>query len=94
MSLQPPFYPSEAERKGATPSQYGFVYGTLSLAAFIFAPIIGRYGGKVGSKVLFNIGAFTQGLVGILFGFLDFVETTTSFLCLSYTFRFVTNCIW
>ena len=27
LSLQPPFYPLEAELKGATPSQYGFVFG-------------------------------------------------------------------
>ena len=87
LSLQPPFYPSEAESKGARPSQYGFVFGILNLTAFIFAPIFGRYGGKVGSKVLFNIGSFTQGMVGILFGFLYFVKTATPFLSLSYIFR-------
>ena len=65
-SLQPPFYPREAEAKGATPSQvqvtsnknqlvlfldinntsfqYGFVFGTVHLAAFVSAPIFANYG--------------------------------------------------
>ena len=87
LAIQPPFYPLEAEKKGARPSQYGFVFGMLNLTAFIFAPLFGRYGGKVGAKVLFIFGAFTQGIVGILFGFLDFVQTATPFLSLSYIFR-------
>ena len=87
LAIQPPFYPLEAEKKGARPSQYGFVFGMLNLTAFLFAPLFGRYGGKVGAKVLFIFGAFTQGIVGILFGFLDFVQTATPFLSLSYIFR-------
>ena len=62
LSLQPPFYPTEAEKKGATPSQYGFVFGIANLAAFLFAPIFGRYGPKIGPKLLYNFGAFTQGM--------------------------------
>ena len=50
LSLQPPFYPSEAEKKGATPSQYGFVFGIANLAAFIFAPIFGQCCQNIFSK--------------------------------------------
>ena len=89
LSILPPFYPLEAEKKGARPSQYGFVFGLLNLTAFVFSPLFGRYGGKVGSKVLFNVGAFTQGIVGIVFGFLDYVQTATPFLGLSYMLRSV-----
>ena len=87
ISLLPPFYPLEAEKKGATPSQYGFVFGIVNLTAFIFAPLFGQYGGKIGSKVLFNIGAFTQGIVGIAFGFLGVFETASLFIGLSYFLR-------
>ena len=80
LSILPPFYPLEAEKKGARPSQYGFVFGIFSLTAFIFAPLFGRYGGKVGSKVLFTVGAFTQGIVGIVFGFLDFIKNPASLI--------------
>ena len=89
LSLQPPFYPSEAEKKGATPSQYGFVFGIANLAAFLFAPFFGRYGSKIGPKILYNFGAFTQGFVGITFGFLVYIENAGAFLGLSYLLRFV-----
>ena len=89
LSLQPPFYPSEAEKKGATPSQYGFVFGIANLAAFLFAPFFGRYGSKIGPKILYNFGAFTQGFVGITFGFLVYIENAGAFLGLSYLLRLV-----
>ena len=34
--LQPTFYPSEAEEIGATPAQYGFVFGIANLSLFLF----------------------------------------------------------
>ena len=85
--MQPPFYPSVAEEKGATPSQYGFVFGIANLAAFIFAPLFGRFGGKIGPKLLYNFGAFTQGIVGITFGFLVYIDAVGPFLGLSYLLR-------
>ena len=36
ISLQPPFYPSEAEAMGASPAEYGFVFGIANLSLFIF----------------------------------------------------------
>ena len=80
LALQPAFYPTEAESHGATPSQYGFVFGCSSLAAFLFGPIFGTYGERIGPKLLFNLGGLTQGLVGIVFGSLDYIENTAG-LC-------------
>ena len=87
LSLLPPFYPTEAEKKGARPSQYGFVFGICNIAAFFFAPIFGRFGEKIGPVVLFRIGAFTNGLFGLAFGALAFVEDTTLYITLSYVLR-------
>ena len=36
LSLQPPFFPSEAEKKGAKPAEYGFVFGIANLSLFFF----------------------------------------------------------
>jgi MFS family permease len=47
--------------------QYGFVFGIANLAAFLSAPVFGRYGPKIGPKVLYNFGAFLQ----------VFISTTT-----------------
>ena len=87
--MQPPFYPLVAEQKGATSSQYGFVFGILNLTAFIFAPIFGTYGSKIGSRTLFYIGSFSQGFIGLLFGLLQFVNSTWTFIVLSYILRFL-----
>ncbi len=75
---------------GATPSQYGFVFGIINMAAFITAPFFGRYGSMIGPKLLYNVGAFVQAIVGISFGCLDFVNDTATFLGLSYALRQIT----
>ena len=60
ISLQPPFYPSEAEKMGATPAEYGFVFGIANLSLFLFSPLFGKYGPKIGTKLCFNFGAVLQ----------------------------------
>ena len=72
---------------GARPSQYGFVFGIFNMAAFITAPFFGRYGSQIGPKLLYNTGGIVQALTGISFGFLDYIDNTTTFLGLSYTLR-------
>ena len=87
ISLQPPFFPSEAEKKGATPSQYGFMFGITNLTIFIISPIFGKYGSRIGPKLCFNIGAVLQGVSGFLCAFLTYCTTTESFIGLAYTLR-------
>ena len=67
--------------------QYGFVFGIANLAAFLFAPIFGRYGSKIGPKILYNCGAFLQGICGLCFGFLTYIEGANLFIGLSYLLR-------
>lgn len=59
------------------------------MAAFIFSPIFGRFGTKIGLKLLYNCGAFIQATCGILFGFLEFVDNTDAFIGISYFLRLV-----
>ena len=89
ISLQPPFFPSEAEKMGATPAEYGFVFGIANLSLFIFSPIFGRFGPKIGTKTCFNLGAVLQGVSGFLFAFLPYLKTTGSFIGLAYLLRFL-----
>jgi len=89
ISLQPPFYPSEAEKKGATPAQYGFVFGIANLSLFIFSPIFGRYGSTIGPKLCFNVGAVSQGVSGFLFAFLPYIDSVDLFIGISYLLRFI-----
>ena len=84
-----PFFPIEAELKGATISQSGFVFGIYSLVGFIFSPLVGKYGTKVSQAYLNNLGAFIQSLCTLSFGFSHYINDVNSFLTLAYTLRIV-----
>ena len=51
VSMQAPFYPGEAEKKGCAPSEYGLVFGIFELTVFIVSPIIGANLNRMGMKV-------------------------------------------
>lgn len=89
ISIQAPFYPKEAEEKGAVPSQYGFVFGVYELVIFIFSPIYGKYLNKIGVKVVNNTGIFTVGVTCILFGFLENVIDAKTFIAYSFIIRVI-----
>ena len=50
----------KAVKMGATPAQYGFVFGIANLSLFLFSPVFGKYGTKFGPKLCFNFGAVLQ----------------------------------
>ena len=50
-TIQAPFYPQEAEKKGCVPSEYGLVFGVFELTVFIVSPIIGANLNRLGMKV-------------------------------------------
>lgn len=89
VSLQAPFYPKEAERKGATATEYGLVFGIFELVVFIISPIYGQHLNRIGPKLLFNGGIFTTGACAILFGLLDHVNEHCPFIVLSFLIRIV-----
>ncbi|XP_026466726.1 MFS-type transporter SLC18B1-like [Ctenocephalides felis] len=89
VSLQAPFYPQEAEKKGATATEYGLVFGVFELVVFIISPVYGKYLNRIGPKVLFNAGIFTTGTCAILFGFLERIDDHIPFIALSFIIRIV-----
>jgi MFS family permease len=89
VSLQAPFYPQEAEKKGATATEYGLVFGIFELVVFLISPVYGKHLNRIGPKYLFNGGIFTTGVCAILFGFLDRVEGHYPFIILSFVIRIV-----
>ncbi|PSN37320.1 MFS-type transporter SLC18B1 [Blattella germanica] len=70
-----------AERKGATATEYGLVFGIFELVVFIL--------NRLGPKFLFNGGIFTTGSCAILFGLLDRVEGHVPFIVLSFLIRII-----
>lgn len=89
VSLQSPFFPREAEAKGATATEYGLVFGIFELVVFIISPIYGRHIHRVGPKRMFNIGIFTSAISAILFGLLDKVPGHYPFITLAFVIRIV-----
>nr|CAD7441725.1 unnamed protein product [Timema bartmani] len=87
ISLQAPFYPQEAERKGASATEYGLVFGVFELVAFLFCPVFGKYINVVGAKTMLNVGIFVAAISCMLFGLLDFVHEHAAFIGLSFALR-------
>ena len=63
------------------------MFGSANLAAFVFAPVFGRFGSKIGPKLLYTSGAYVQAVAGICLGLLTFVDDTGAFIGLSYFLR-------
>ncbi|KAK9888503.1 hypothetical protein WA026_000753 [Henosepilachna vigintioctopunctata] len=87
VSLQAPFYPQEAEKKGCSATEYGLVFGIFELVVFIISPIYGQHLNRIGAKITFNAGIYTTGICAILFGLLDNIQGHTPFIILSFTIR-------
>lgn len=49
--LQAPFFPQEAEKKGANATEYGLVFGIFELVVFVISPVYGQYLNRIGPKV-------------------------------------------
>lgn len=89
VSLQAPFYPHEAEKKGASATEYGLVFGVFELIVFAVSPFYGQYLNRIGPKLLFNGGILTTSVSAILFGLLDRIEGHYPFIILSFVIRIV-----
>ena len=69
---------------GATPAEYGFVFGIANLSLFIFSPFFGKYGPKIGTKLCFNFGAVLQVFMIFcmpLYNLLVFVHLSFLWIC-------------
>ncbi|BES95382.1 solute carrier family 18, subfamily B, member 1 [Nesidiocoris tenuis] len=87
ISLQAPFYPKEAELKGATATEYGLVFGSFEFIAFLSSPILGKYINIVGAKTMLSLGMVLAAISAICFGLLDYVEDHVTFITLSFALR-------
>ena len=86
-SLQGPFYPNEAAKKGVTPSQFGFVFGFYEVVGFVSNIIVGRYAANFGMKLSAILSTFVAAISTVAFGFLNEVSDASVFLILSFLIR-------
>ncbi|GIX93306.1 MFS-type transporter SLC18B1 [Caerostris darwini] len=86
-SLMAPIYPAEAEKKQASATAYGLVFGVYQLGMFLSAPLYGKLIIVLKPGFLMKTGMLVSGLCAILFSFLDYAPPGTPFIALSIVIR-------
>lgn len=57
-------------KKGATPTEYGLVFGVIHLAIFVSGPIFGKYMHRLGVRKVYFFGVISTSVCAVSFGFL------------------------
>ena len=86
-SMQAPFFPIEAERKGATPSQFSPIFGFIHLATAVTSPFMAKVITRVGLGNVFKLSLGLIFVAAISFGCLTYVDDLILFLTLAYFLR-------
>lgn len=87
VALLPPFYPALAQSKGATATQFGFVFGIFRLTMGLVSPVYGKYMENLGLKYMLSSGVFTTAVTCILMGLLRLVDGSVMFIGLSFAIQ-------
>lgn len=87
VSLQAPFFPKEAEAKGASATEYGLVFGVYELAIIFMSPIVGKLVGQSSPKLWIQFGLLLTGMMTVIFGFLDRAPSGYCFITLAFVIR-------
>nr|XP_042109426.1 MFS-type transporter SLC18B1 isoform X2 [Ovis aries] len=86
-SILGPFFPKEAEKKGASNTVIGMIFGCYALFDFLASLVFGKYLVQIGAKFMFVAGMFVSGAVTVLFGLLDQVPEGAVFIAMCFLLR-------
>ena len=68
VSLQAPFFPHEAEQKGASSTIYGLIFGVYELMIITMSPLFGKMVAKMSPNILVQMGLLVCGSATVTFG--------------------------
>ncbi|XP_077394411.1 MFS-type transporter SLC18B1 [Festucalex cinctus] len=88
-SILGPFFPIEAEKKGASQTVVGVIFGCYAVSNLIGSLILGRYIVQIGAKMMLIMGLFVSSGCTIIFGLLDRVPSGPVFIALCIIVRSV-----
>ncbi|OBS57434.1 hypothetical protein A6R68_11444, partial [Neotoma lepida] len=88
-SILGPFFPKEAEKKGASNTMIGMIFGCYALFELLASLVFGKYLVQIGAKFMFIAGMFISGGVIILFGVLDQLPDGPIFIVMCFLVRIV-----
>ncbi|XP_044867071.1 MFS-type transporter SLC18B1-like isoform X5 [Mauremys mutica] len=77
----------QAEKKGASDTVVGLIFGCFALSNFLTSLIVGNYLVQIGAKFTFVAGMFVSGCITILFGMLDRAPDGPIFIGLCFLVR-------
>ncbi|KAM6185223.1 MFS-type transporter SLC18B1 [Rhynchocyon petersi] len=86
-SILGPFFPKEAEKKGASNTVIGMIFGCYAVFDLLSSLVFGKYLVHIGAKFVFIAGMFVSGGVTILFGLLDQVPDGPVFIAMCFLVR-------
>jgi len=92
VSMQAPFYPREAVKKGLQVWHFGLVFGAFEITVFIVSPLIGANLNRFGVKRALNVGIGAVGLILVAYGCLGLLHDGRLFLGLSMFLRILEAC--
>ena len=87
MSIMAPFFPKVASEKGMSGAVSGFLFSFYALIVMISSPILGHCLPKVGAKFMLISGIFAAGVSSIIFGLLNYLNTTLEFTIYCFIVR-------
>ena len=87
VSIQLPFFPIEAKKKGASPSEFDPVFGVVNLAELVTSPFVSKLVKRFKLRNIFILGVVLLSVASNSFGFLVFLNDTTGFLVSAYILR-------
>ncbi|XP_055455368.1 MFS-type transporter SLC18B1 isoform X2 [Psammomys obesus] len=88
-SILGPFFPKEAEKKGASNTMIGMIFGCYALFELLASLVFGKYVVHIGAKFMLISGMFISGGVIILFGVLDQLPKGPIFIVMCFLVRIV-----
>lgn len=86
-SILGPFFPAEAEKKGASQTVIGLIFGCYAVCNLIGSLVLGRYIVQIGAKFMLIAGLFVSSGCTIMFGLLDRVPSGPAFIALCFIVR-------
>ncbi|XP_064487793.1 MFS-type transporter SLC18B1-like [Ornithodoros turicata] len=86
-SLQAPFFPKQAEQKGATPTEYGLIFSSFYFTIFLIAPLYGKLVGLISPKNMMIGGLLVTCFSVASFGFVTLVPGRYAFVATAFIIR-------
>ena len=79
----------QARKKGIAPEKFALVFAMYSLAQITASFLAGRYLNRIGARPVVVIGLGVTGLATVLFGFIEYIESSNLFLFACLIIRFI-----